>query len=117
MDINPLVVLIIILGYFLTFLSSTIIVRLSVNKLKKKQKLRIDFDTGFIIGLCENFIILTFVLMNEIIGLALVFAAKTIVRRKDIEKDPKYYLVGTMINFTYSVFMAVLLKITLKIIS
>jgi len=68
------------------------------------------FGTGFVIGVCENFVVITFVLINEIIGLALIFTAKTIVRANDISKEPQYYLVGTMVNFAYSLFIAMLIR-------
>ena len=102
------------IGYVFTFLGSTLIVRKTISFLEKKKQ-KIEIDTGFIIGICENFIIVTFILIEEITGLALIFAAKTIVRRKDIERDPRYYLVGTMINFTFSVFMGIMLKLVLTL--
>ncbi len=67
-------------------------------------------DIGAVIGKCENILTVTFVLANAITGLALLFTAKSIVRRDDIKKDPRYYLGGTLVNFTFSVVVAVLLK-------
>lgn len=68
------------------------------------------FDIGAIIGKCENLLVLTFILMGAYTGLALIFTAKSIVRSDDIKKDPRYYLGGTLVNFTFSVVMAVLLQ-------
>ena len=74
---------------------------------KKKQKI---IDTGFVIGICESFIVITLILANEITGLGLVFAAKTIVRYKDISNFPEYFLAGTMVNFTFSLLMGMIIK-------
>ncbi len=79
------------------------------TSLSVKKKIK-TMDTGFVVGICENFIIITFILANEITGLALVFAAKTIVRYKDMSEFPEYYLIGTMVNFTFSLLMGVILK-------
>jgi tetrahydromethanopterin S-methyltransferase subunit B len=32
-----------------------------------------------------------------------VFAAKSIVRREDMKNDSLFYLAGTLVNFTYSI--------------
>ena len=44
-------------------------------------------DTGFVVGKCENLLILTFMFLNAYTALALVFAAKAIVRREDMSKE------------------------------
>jgi hypothetical protein len=67
-----------------------------------------------IIGKCENFLTITLILAGAITGLALIFAAKSIVRSEDIKKDPKYYLGGTLVNFSYSVLMGFVILILLK---
>lgn len=64
-------------------------------------------DTGFIIGKCENLLIVLFVLFNEFTALALLFAAKAIVRREDMSKNSLYFLAGSMTNITYSIVVAV----------
>lgn len=112
-EINWLVIVILISGYLFTFFSSTFFVRKIIKIVSKKEgrkKKHELFGTGFVIGVCENFVVITFVLINEIIGLALIFTAKTIVRANDISKEPQYYLVGTMVNFAYSLFMAMLIR-------
>lgn len=114
-------VLLLVLGYLSAFLVSTAIVRVTVHLLARsrvKENMKRDvrgsgikiLDTGLVIGLCENFIIITFILLNEITGLSLIFAAKTIVRYKGISTEPEYYLIGTMMNFSVSLFMGVILK-------
>jgi hypothetical protein len=60
------------------------------------------FDISTLIGKCENIIAVTCILGGEVGGLALVFAAKSWVRAKEIEKNPTFYLGGTLINLTWS---------------
>lgn len=60
-------------------------------------------DTGTLVGKCENVLVLTFVVASAYTALAVLFAAKSIVRRKDIDsEDTAYYIAGTLVNFTYS---------------
>lgn len=64
-------------------------------------------DTGFVIGKAENVLVYVLILAGAYTALALVFAAKSLVRREDITSgDTTYYLAGTMVNFTYSVVFA-----------
>ena len=70
-------------------------------------------DVGTIIGKCENVLLLTFVLLGAYTALAIVFAAKSIVRREDMKNDSLFYLAGTMVNFTYSVGIGIAIRIVL----
>lgn len=64
-------------------------------------------DTGFVIGKAENALVYVLILAGAYTALALIFAAKSLVRREDITSgDTTYYLAGTMVNFTYSVVFA-----------
>lgn len=69
-------------------------------------------DTGFIVGKCENLLIPSFILLDAYTALAIIFTAKTIVRAEDMKSENTlYFLAGTMINFTYSVCVGVIMKI------
>lgn len=74
-----------------------------------------DRDVGFVVGKCENVLILTFMVVGAYTALAVVFAAKSIVRRKDMQNDSKYYLAGTMTNVTYSVAVGVGVRVLLQV--
>ena len=64
-------------------------------------------DTGFVIGKAENVLVYVLIFAGAYTALALIFAAKSLVRREDITSgDTTYYLAGTMVNFTYSVVLA-----------
>jgi hypothetical protein len=69
-----------------------------------------ELDVGFIIGKCENILILSFVLFDAYTALALIFAAKTIIRKNEIKNNSLYFLAGTMVNVTYSVMIGIILK-------
>lgn len=73
-------------------------------------------DTGFVVGKCENLLILTFMLLDAYTALALVFAAKTIVRREDMSKNSLFFLAGTMINVTYSIMIGLAMKTLIEIV-
>lgn len=76
-----------------------------------QQSIRERQRIGNIIGKCENIIILTFVLAKAETGLALIFAAKALVRREDIEHDPGYFLGGTLVNFVWSLLVAMAVRV------
>lgn len=107
--------IIIITGYALLLLTSGILVRSVLSKISHKEKKEIaadnQWDTGAVIGKCENILIITFILSNEFTALAIIFAAKTLIRKDDIEKNSLFYLAGNMINVTYSIVFGVILKL------
>jgi len=110
--------LIIVTGYILTILTSGYPVKFFIGSNPEKTKVSEKssrFDVGAIIGKCENFIILTFTLTSAFTALAVVFTAKSIVRRDDIKRDPKYYLGGTLVNFCYSLLMGFIIKLGLQL--
>ncbi len=102
----------IILGFLITFVISTIVVKTLTGFLTKRRDLTHKgfFDTGFFIGLFETIIVMTFVLVDQYTGLALIFTAKALVRESKIKENPEYYLVGTLANFTISLLGGIVLK-------
>lgn len=68
---------------------------------------------GFIIGRCENILILTFIILSEFTALMIIIGVKGLVRGKDIEDRPGYYLVGTLVNVTISILLSILVKFLL----
>lgn len=113
----------VILGLFLSFLASTVIIRYGIPRLKPKDGDSAKgglpessagtpiFDvksTGFWIGLCETLLIFAFVYATEFGGLAIIIGAKEFVRKEDIKSNPNYFLLGTLINVTIA-FVAALI--------
>jgi len=62
-------------------------------------------DPSVVIGKCENVLILVFVLAGQIAGIAVVLAAKALVRREAQDEKANYYLSGTFVNLVWSVLM------------
>ena len=84
-----------------------ILKKAATGKIAQKE----EWDTGFIIGKCENILIVTFILFNAYIALAIVFAAKTIIRQEYIKKNSLFFLAGTMVNVTYSILIGAVIKV------
>lgn len=75
------------------------------------------YDAGAVIGKCENLLTLTFVLADQITGLSLLLAAKSIVRKEKIEQDASYYLGGMLVNLVWSLFMGYAILLALRLAS
>ena len=120
-------VLVILIGYFITFFLTNLLIRKII--LKGQKSFDVDGDgnidktdekiirDGYIIGKCENIIILSFVLVGEVTGLALIFAAKSLARQKDINDNAGFFLAGTMVNFTATLILAFIIKYILSLIT
>lgn len=118
--------IIIVLGYFATFgITSYLIKKIVLSSKKKpdteqegfkKTPKKSEIRDGYIIGKCENIIILSFILVGEVTGLALIFAAKNLARVKDIRDNAGFFLAGTMVNFTATLVIAYILKFILALI-
>lgn len=76
------------------------------NDVSKEQR-----DIGTIVGKAENVLLMTFVLVDAYTALAVIFAAKSIVRRDDMKNDSLFYLAGTLVNFTYSIVVGLLVRV------
>jgi len=102
-------------GYILLLATSGRLVRRILAKAARepldKTLTREALDTGTIIGKCENLLILTFMLLEAYTALALIFVAKTIVRREDIRRNSLFFLAGTLINVTYSIILGAALRL------
>lgn len=112
--------IIVAIGYLFTFWIANVLIKRIVLKGKRNfdadgngkidEKDEKIIRDGFIIGKCENIIILSFVLAGEVTGLALIFAAKSLARQKDINDNAGFFLAGTMVNFTATLVLAFVLK-------
>jgi len=102
-------ILSVLMGYVVTLTLSGIVVRAAVSRLYvggiAKAIDKKALDTGTLVGKCENIVIVTLVLYGAYTALGLVFAGKSLVRSKAMQKTPEYYLVGTLVNFTFSLVM------------
>jgi len=73
-------------------------------------------DTGVVVGKCENILIVVLVLVGAYTALSVLFAGKAIVRREDMSTNSLYFLAGTMVNVTYSVVFAFLIRWLMKVL-
>ena len=64
------------------------------------------FDTSVLIGKCENILTVTLVLLGQETGLALIFTAKSLARKEEIERNPGFYLGGTLVNLVWGMLVA-----------
>lgn len=108
--------IIVFFGYILLLATSGIVVKKTIGHISDEKIPEQEKDTGFVIGKCENILILTFMLLNAYTALALIFVAKTVVRKEDMSRNTLYFLSGSMINVTYSIMISVVVKSLLEII-
>lgn len=73
-------------------------------------------NPGRVIGKLENVLVLIFVAAGEFTALAIIFAAKGIVRTPKGEADASYYILGTLANFTWAVLIAAMARLVLRIL-
>lgn len=112
-SVGPLATIVILAGFVLLPATSGYVVRY-VLQFESNRDLEAELgqeaiDTGAIIGKCENLLVFALILAGAYTALAVIFAAKSIIRREDMTSgDTLYYLAGTMVNFTYSVVFALL---------
>ena len=111
--------LIVVAGYAITLATSGPVVRHFIGTpgqaapKPEPETPKPRYDVGAIVGKCENFLTVSLIVADAITALALIFTAKSIVRSDDIKRAPRYYLGGTLVNFSYSVFMGFLIRIVL----
>lgn len=84
-------------------------------KTAEDERIILDrISTGLIIGKCENLIILLLTITNSYTAIALIFTAKTIIRKEDIGKNSMFFLAGTLLNVTYSLVVSFLIVLLVK---
>lgn len=104
-------------AYVLAWLTSGMVVRFFLGKKVFHFHTGTAMDIHMVIGKCENTIAVTCALFAQLDALGLIFAAKTLVRRRDIKNDPAFFLGGTLVNIAWSLlvgFVARLLVAGLK---
>ena len=115
---NAIQIAILITGYMILLGTSGIVVNFILSRISSvpiSQTISKEVrDTGFVVGKCENILLLTFMILEAYTALALVFAAKAIVRREDMSKNSLFFLAGTMVNVTYSIMVGLAIKLILE---
>ncbi len=102
-------------AYVLGFMVDSLVLRAILRFLSPELRARVGRgldvrDVGFWIGMCEHFLVVTFVLFHDFVAIGIVFAAKEFVRSDKVKQDPTYYLLGTMLNISMAVFWGLTLR-------
>jgi hypothetical protein len=120
-NINWLDIVISVAGYSVLLCTSGIVLESILSRISKKtystkELSKRERDTGFVVGKCENVLIVTFILLDAYTALAIIFAAKAVVRREDMSRNTLFFLAGTMINVTYSIIIGLIVKILIGLV-
>ncbi|MBN2007710.1 hypothetical protein JW960_00020 [candidate division KSB1 bacterium] len=67
-------------------------------------------NEGFWIGMCEHFLVVTFIFANQFTALGIVFAARGIVRSDQIKQNASYFLLGMLLSLCFATFVALTAK-------
>lgn len=70
-------------------------------------------NPGRVIGKIEDFLIITFVILEAYTALALIFAAKGIVRAELDRPHSSYYILGTLANFAWALAIGLVARLFL----
>lgn len=73
-------------------------------------------NPGQVIGKLENVLVLILVAVGELTALAIVFAAKGIVRTPKEGVDASYYILGTLANFTWALAVASAARLAVRLL-
>lgn len=102
--------LVVLSSYLLALGLSGQVVRyvvLPADTLPPRAPAGLRFDPSTVIGKCENVITVTFVLAGDVAGIAIIFAAKSLVRSPQIRQNAAFYLGGTLVNLVWGLLVAV----------
>lgn len=104
-------VLVVVAGYLFLVVTSGVVLTTILSTVSGYQgPSERERDVGAIVGKAENVLVFTFMILGAYTALAVVFAAKSIVRREDMKNDSVFYLAGTLVNFTYSIVVGLLVR-------
>lgn len=67
-----------------------------------QDQLEEEKNPGRVIGKLEDFLIVTFIILEAYTALAIVFGAKSVVRAELGRPRASYYILGTLANFTWA---------------
>ncbi len=101
-------------GLLVTLLFSSQIVRKFASLPAKSSAASERKSPGWVIGKCENILAYWFVVSGALEGLAIVFAAKALVRSdrgREDETMANWYLTGTLVNLVWSMAVAVCVRV------
>lgn len=117
-------VLIILCGYIFTLKEGTILIRLSLNRLKATPKKKDkptqndqeEYDRGKLIGLLERTFLYFLIIFEQIGAIAVLIALKSLARFKELDDKnfAEYFLIGSLLSLLVASIPAVIVLIILK---
>jgi hypothetical protein len=107
---------VVVIIWVVLFTTSGLVVKIGLNLANIERSDDLSVDTGTFIGKVENILILFLVLVGAYTALSVVVAGKSVVRQADMDgNDSSYYLVGTLVNFLYSVVLSLAARLALQV--
>lgn len=108
--------LIIILAYLIISIPASVLIGQMTRKWQKEVSKEDDeslTDAGKWIGIIERSLILTFIIIGQWAPIGFLLAGKSIFRFGDLNrsgerKKTEYILIGTLLSFTFSIFIGIL---------
>jgi len=117
-------VLLILTGYIFTLKEGTIMIRLTLNRMraipKKKdkptQRDQEEYDRGKLIGLLERTFLYFLIIFNQIGAIAVIIALKSLARFKELDDKnfAEYFLIGSLLSVLVAAIPAVIVLLMLK---
>lgn len=74
-----------------------------------------ETNPGRVVGKLEDVLVVSFVMVEAYTALALVFAAKGIVRVEGGREHASYYILGTLANFTWALLVALAARLAVRV--
>lgn len=115
--------LLVAVGFIVTIKEATIIIRMLLAKIsatpRKKEKPSVqdkqEYDRGKMIGILERGLIFFLIVFNQVAGIAIIIALKSLARFKEMEDKSfaEYFLIGSLLSITTAVVPAVVVKLLL----
>ena len=72
-------------------------------------------NTGFWIGLCEHFLVVTFIFVGQYTALGIIVAARGLLRTEEIKKSEQnkasYFLIGMLLSISLATFFGLTAKL------
>ncbi|MDB5012243.1 MAG: hypothetical protein JWQ25_445 [Daejeonella sp.] len=107
-------ILAVLMGYIIASVPLGILIGIATEKWRVESEVNTDglAKAGLWIGLLERFLIFTFIIINQYTAVGFLIAAKSILRFKETntQKKTEYVLIGTLMSFSASVLLAVIIK-------
>ncbi len=113
--------LLVALGYLLVLRPTSILIALIMQRWSRQVDTSgMLADAGARIGMLERFLVLTFVLADQLVPIGFLLAAKSVLRFGELREDrdrklTEYVLLGTMLSFALTLCLGILIRRALAV--